>query len=61
MWFEMFGSGRQHFKQFTVVFALSGSNVGEGGKNIAWLSSKGKGIGDRYCWSKVEMASVFSI
>lgn len=55
----MFGSGRQHFKQFTVVFALTGSNVDEGEKNITWLSSKSKGIEDRYCWSKVEMTSIF--
>lgn len=53
----MFGSGRQHFKQFTVVFALTGSHVNEGGKN--WLSFKSKGIEDRYCWSKMEMASDF--
>lgn len=52
----MFGCSRQHFKQFTVVFALIGSYVDEGGKNI---SSKSKGIEDRYCWGKVETMSVF--
>lgn len=55
----MFSSGRQHFKQFTVVFAFTGSNGDKGEKNIAWLSFKSKGIEGRYCWSKVEMASVF--